>query len=143
MFTKNWAQRAHNETKIGPRTVPCGTPLHHLADIEHKSPMQTEKDLSFKYDLNHFKAVPLTPTSSKRCNKILWSTASNAAVRSSKIRITTFPESTAQKRSLKTLRRADSALWRDLKPDWNISITAFISKYDASWQFSTRKVVSI
>ncbi len=47
----------YNENKIGLSIDPCGKPLRNLADVEHKSPMQTEEDLSFKYDLNHSKAV--------------------------------------------------------------------------------------
>ncbi len=43
------------------------------------------------------------------------------------------PESTVKMISLKTLRRADSVLWRGLKPDWNFSKISFLSKKDNSW----------
>lgn len=72
---------------------PCGTPQHNLVDEEHRFPMEIDNDLTFKYDLNQSKAVPLIPTSSRRLNKIPWSMILKAAVKSSRIRITIFPES--------------------------------------------------
>lgn len=81
-----------------------------------------EKLLSLKYDLNQFRAVPLIPTQdSKRDKRMLWSTVSNAAVKSRCTSTVASPESIVKSKSLKTFERAVYVLWRDLKPDWNFS----------------------
>ncbi len=84
---------------------------------ETNFPNRTEKVLSDKWDLNYPNAVTLIPTHySKHVIKIL-STVSNAAMRSSQIKIEKSPESVVSNKSLKTFNSAVSVLWRDLKPD--------------------------
>ena len=81
--------------------------------------------------MNHSRAVPLISTQcSRRKIKILWSTVSNAAVRSSRIRMAQSPVSVVNSRSLKTFSSADSVLWRALKPDWKGSRRLCVLKGD-------------
>lgn len=42
-------------------------------------------------------------------------------------------ELTVKSRSLKTLKRAVSVLWRNLKLDWNFSEIPFMSSCDCGW----------
>ena len=53
--------------------------------------------------------------------RISWSTMSKTALRSNKTKIEHSSESAVNSKSFDTLRRADSVLWRALKPDWNFS----------------------
>ena len=54
-------------------------------------------------------------------NKMAWSTVSNAADRSRRMRKEGEPESDDIRRSFVTLTRAVSVLWAGWKPDWNFS----------------------
>ena len=66
--------------------------------------------------------MPEMPTRlSSRDSRILWSTRSKAAERSSRTKMAGLPESTVKIRLLKTFKRADSVLCPGLKPDWNFS----------------------
>ncbi len=47
-----------------------------------------------------------------------WSTVSNAALKSNSTKTAQFPESTNNNKSFTTLKKADSVLCLDLKPDW-------------------------
>ena len=47
--------------RIGPKTDPWGTPKVKNEGFEYDSPMLTIWDLSVKYDLNQFMAVPDIP----------------------------------------------------------------------------------
>lgn len=112
----------YREKSMGPRMEPWGTPQERGATDEEQFPRWTAKLLSVKYDLNHFRAVPVTPTlCSSRDKRIEWLTVLKAEVKSKRTKTADFPESTAKRRSLYTLRRAVSVLWRGLKPDWNFS----------------------
>lgn len=124
----------YKEKRMGPRMEPWGTPQVSGAAIEQYSLRWTEKILSVRYDWNHLTAVPLMPMHCSRHDKrILWSTVSKAAVRSRSTRIAELPESTVKRRSLNTLKRAVSVLWRDLNPDWNFSQMPWLSKNVCSW----------
>uniref|UniRef100_A0A3Q3GWM6 Uncharacterized protein n=1 Tax=Labrus bergylta TaxID=56723 RepID=A0A3Q3GWM6_9LABR len=107
-----------HENSRGPRMDPCGIPQLR-PDWEDVALVKfTEKVLLFRYDVNQVRAVPPTPTQCcRQLIKIVWSTVSNAAVRSSKIRKAQFTESILSRRSLWILRSADSVLWAALKPD--------------------------
>lgn len=90
---------------------PWGTPQVKGATDETEFPKPTEKVLSHKKDLKQLRARPRMPTHcSRREIRIVWSTVSNAALRSSKTRITESPESTDTRISFNTLSRADSVL---------------------------------
>lgn len=51
--------------------------------------------------------------------------------------ISQVQELTVKSRSLKTLKRAVSVLWCNLKLDWNFSEVPFMSSYDCSWSEAT------
>jgi hypothetical protein len=48
-------------TRTGPRTLPCGTPTVILRGEETTILTKREKVLPWRYDSNHFKAVPKKP----------------------------------------------------------------------------------
>lgn len=50
------------ENKRGLRIDPCGTPQWIGAEGEVNDPIFTEKVFPFKYEVNHCKARPWTPT---------------------------------------------------------------------------------
>ena len=43
--------------RIGPRILPCGTPISISIDGDTSSPIQTDVVLPLRYDLNHSNAV--------------------------------------------------------------------------------------
>lgn len=51
--------------------------------------------------------------------------------------ISQVQELTVKSRSLKTLKKAVSVLWCNLKLDWNVSEIPFMSSYDCSWPEAT------
>ncbi len=117
---------------------PWGTPQESGAADEENSPRWTEKLLSVRYDWNHLRAMPLIPTHSSSLDKrIEWLTISKAEVKSKRTKTAELPESTAKRRSLETLKRAVSVLWRGLKPDWNFSKILNSSRNDLSWLKTT------
>lgn len=60
-----------------------------------------------------------------------------AALKSNSRSITKFPESTDNKISFYTLKRADSVMWCFLKPDWKDWKTPFESKKFNNWAETT------
>ncbi len=128
----------YKENNIGPNMDPWGTPQESGAADEENSPRWTEKLLSVRYDWNHLRAMPLIPTHSSSLDKrIEWLTISKAEVKSKRTKTAELPESTAKRRSLETLKRAVSVLWRGLKPDWNFSKILNSSRNDLSWLRTT------
>ncbi len=126
------------ENKRGPRMDPCGTPQWIGAGGEVNDPIFTEKVLPFKYEANHTKARPWTPTAHwSRFRNILWSTVSNAALRSKSIRIADDPESMESRMSFVTFSNADSVLYSALKPDWNGSKMLNVSRYKVNCESAT------
>lgn len=78
----------YKEHRVGARMDPRGTPQVTGATDETEFPLSTEKVLSHKKDLNQLRASPRMPTLCSRHKiRIVWSTVSNAALRSSKTRI--------------------------------------------------------
>lgn len=106
---------------------PWGTPQVRGATEETVFPMPTEKVLSHRMDLKQLRAWLRIPTQCSRCKiRMVWSTISNAELRSNRTRITESPEMADNRMSFSTLRRADSVLWFLLKPDWNVSKILFV-----------------
>uniref|UniRef100_A0A669B1R4 C2H2-type domain-containing protein n=1 Tax=Oreochromis niloticus TaxID=8128 RepID=A0A669B1R4_ORENI len=89
----------YNVNRIGPMS-------------EEDSPFTcTNWSLLDRYDTNHCSAVPVIPTAcSNRSNRILWSTVSNAALRSSRTSTEMSPLSEAIRRSFVTFTKAVSVL---------------------------------
>ncbi len=117
---------------MGARIEPCSTLQESLAGNEEKLPNLTEKLLFVKYE--QLRTVPWMPTKcSSRDKRVLWSTVSNAKVKSNRISITESPGSVANKVSLRTCNKADSVLCRGLKPDWKVSEIWFALWKDCSW----------
>ena len=78
---------------------------------------------SVRYEWNQQRAVSLSPVVAwSRFNKMAWSTVSNAAYRSRRMRREGEPESDDIRRSFVTFTRAVSVLWAGRKPDWNFSL---------------------
>ena len=102
----------YNTNRMGPRTVPWGTPYRRRNGSDFKPFTTTNWSLSDRYDRIYDKAVPVMPnTCSSRCIRMLWSFVSNAAERFSNVKTDTFPSSRASKRSLTILTKAVSVLW--------------------------------
>ena len=75
----------------GPTVEPCGRPYNMTCSVERAFPILTRDVLLVKYDLSHWRAVPLKPISfSILFRRIPWSTVSNAQLRSSNTRKTPF-----------------------------------------------------
>ena len=73
--------------------------------------------LSVRYEVSQSSAVPSTPSWRSLWRRMEWFTVSKAALRSSRTRMLRAPESAEVRRSLMTLVRAVSVLWRGRKPD--------------------------
>ena len=65
----------------------------------------------------------------RRRSKISWSSVSNAAERSNRVRIVDFPWSITCKRSLTIRRRAVSVLWCCLYADWKHACSPFLAMW--------------
>ena len=95
--------------RTGPRTEPLGTSKLRGASSDLRPLTLTIWVLSERYDLNQDKAVSLIP---KECSswwrRMLWSMVSNAADRSSSVRMQILPLSRAVRRSFAIFRSAVS-----------------------------------
>ena len=97
-------------------------------------PRETNSVLSVRYDVNQFRAESESPmVECRRCMRMRWSTVSNAAVRSRRMRSDGEPASAVISRSLVTLTRAVSVLWPERKPDWNFSYRLLDLRWLWSW----------
>ena len=71
----------------------------------------TDWNISEKYDENHSKALPDMPNMlCKRARRMPWSNVSNAANKSSKVKMDTRPSSALPRRQFVTSRKAVSTL---------------------------------
>ncbi len=105
--------------KRGPNAEPWGTPWCNGDENDLMFFICTNCFLSERYELNHFRAVPVTPVPAKRSSKTGCDMVSKAALRSRRMRMERRPESAARRRSLVILTRAVSVLCLEQKPDWN------------------------
>lgn len=67
------------------------------------------------------RAVSVMPIEESLFKRMECEMVSKAAVRSSRRRMESEPQSAERRRSFVILRRAVSVLWRGRKPDWNFS----------------------
>ena len=117
-------------SRIGPSTDPCGTP-YFSSDV--LDPIWTVWVLSWRYDLNHFRASPLIPKEqSNKSKSFWWSMVSKAALRSKSTNMVPPSESTAWSMSFCTRSRAVSVLWSCLYADWNISYKPFSLRWSTN-----------
>ena len=87
---------------------------------------------------NHSKTLLDMPNMScKRVRRMLWSNVSNAADRSSKVRMETRPSSALPRRRFVTSRRAVSVLWCARYADWKISERLLANRWPRSWCSTT------
>lgn len=103
----------YNEKRTGLNTDPCGTPQSVVAMEERKM-------------ANIYWESPVTEAGPKSGQHIIpqakhmlkwWCSVSNVALRSNRSRTAQLPESTASSSSSVTFIKADSVLWKGLKPD--------------------------
>ncbi len=73
----------------------------------------------------------------RRWRRMLWSTVSNAELRSRRIKRDGEPVSAFISRSFVTRTKADSVLWPERKPDWNFSNSLFCFKWTRSCAATT------
>src|SRR6218665_2562230 len=90
----------------GPRTDPWGRPLGAGTQEDLDSPWTTHMERSLRKEASHERRVPETPKDKcRRCNKLSWSTGSNAALTSKRAKSVTWQRSTAPRRSESRRRR--------------------------------------
>ena len=95
--------------KRGPRTDPWGSPKSACIGSDNTPAMFTWLFHPFKYEVNHWMAVPLTPKEfTSRWHKMEWSTVSNAALISKRTMRTTFFDAISDTISCWTLSNAVS-----------------------------------
>ena len=95
----------------GPSTEPWGTPQVNGQLVDRSLPMDTNCFLSARYDVNYWQAAPcITKRLRSLWRRVWWSTASNAADKSSINRTTVIPSSIETKTSFCTLNKADCAV---------------------------------
>ena len=99
----------------GPSTEPWGTPWDREAVEEVQLLMLMNCCRLVRYDQE--RAVPVILREDSRRERREWLMVSNAAVRSRRMRMLRWPESEERRRSLVALRRADSVLCCERKPD--------------------------
>lgn len=100
--------RLYKVNRTGPSTVPCGALYR-----KHSPFSWGNGNLFRRYDSKHCSTVPLILTKcSNVCSKILWSTVSNAALRSSRTNTEINQLSAGISRSFITFTSAVSALTR-------------------------------
>ena len=98
-------------TRMGPRTDPWGTPQVTVWGFEVEWPMKMYSVRFVRYEWNQLRAVSVSPVVEwSRFNKMAWSTGSNAADRSRRMRREGEPESDDIRRSFVTFTRAVSVL---------------------------------
>ena len=68
---------------------------------------------------------------------MVWSTVSNAADKSRRMRREGEPLSAAMRMSLVTLTSAVSVLWAERKPDWNFSDRLLMLRWCCNWAATT------
>ena len=131
----------YNENRIGPNTEPCGIPKISFWGLDFSFSIYTVCCLSLRYDLNHLSASPEIPTIfSRRSNKMLWSTVSNADDNSSSNNMVTCCLSIAFKMSFWTLTSAVSVLCPQRYADWNCSRILFCRRWSWSWTAIIRSI---
>ena len=87
-----------------------------------------------KYDINHYRAVPSTPSWLQSLfSKVPWLMVSKATDESSKTKSTQFLSSIARKISLLTRVRAVSVLWSGLYALWNFSNRSWFCKWEINF----------
>ena len=107
---------------MGPRTNPWGTPQVTVCGFDLEWPREVYYVRFVRYDLNQLRAVSLSPVVRwRQFKRIPWSTVSNAAERSRRMRREGEPASDDMRRLFVTLTREVSVLWAERKPDWNLS----------------------
>ena len=86
--------------RMGPRTDPWGTPQVTVWGIEVELPMEMYSVRFVRYEWNQLRAMSVSPVVAwNRFNKMTWSTVSNAADRSRRMRREGEPESDDIRRS--------------------------------------------
>ncbi len=100
--------------RSGPKTDPWGTPSETPKHPDLWSLICTNCWWSVRYKVNQQSAVPVIPMPARSS---VWETASNAALRSRRMRMVSSLESAARRRSLVILTRAVSVLCFGRKPD--------------------------
>ena len=120
----------------GPRTDPWGMPYGTWQLDDCLSRIRRDWCLSDRYEMNQFNALPLTPYDRlSRRKRILWSTASNAAVisRMASTDWLSELESSALMRLEYTFNSAVSVEWPCLYADWFGGSREWVSTCDCSW----------
>ena len=104
--------------RMGPRTDPWGTPQVTVWGFEVEWPMEMYSVRFVRYEWNQLRAVSVSPVvEGSPFNKMAWSTVSNAADRSRRMRKEGEPESNDIRRSFVTFTRAVSVLWAGWQPE--------------------------
>ena len=127
--------------RIGPNTEPWGTPQVNGMLFEFTPFIRTDCFLSERYDLNHWRATSQTPRWDCSLDKrMLWSMASNAALKSRSNRMTHCFSSICLNISSCTEVDAASVLWNFLYNDWNSSYRLLIFMWSCSLSATTRSI---
>src|SRR6218665_2021901 len=96
----------------GPRTDPWGRPEGARTQEDLDSPWTTHMERSLRKEVSHESRVPETPKNKcRRCNKISWSTVSNAALTLKRAKSVSWQWSTAPRTSENRRRRRVSVEW--------------------------------
>ncbi len=86
-----------------------------------------------RYEWNQLRGVLVIPIKESLSRRMVCEIVSKAALKSSRRRMDSKPESAAKRRSLLILRSAVSVLWRGRKPDWNCSCKLLQKRWVWSW----------
>ena len=127
----------------GPKQDPCGTPWDNSVLWEYAPSTITCCKRSDRYDLNHISAESVTPNDvSSLCSKILWSTVSNAALKSSRTNNVVCLRFMLWKMSFTTFISAVSVLCCFLYVECSMRYKSFSDRWLCNWSKigkSTRK----